>query len=205
MQEITVIAGEKRCRLNVRGSKFIATAAPVFSTSQAEAFVSKVKKEFHNATHNVYAWVLGPDKEEKCSDDGEPANTAGQPVLSAIRNKDLTNTAIVVTRYFGGTKLGTGGLIRAYGTAAREVLAQVTLEKLIFVEEMWIHVPYDHVGNALNWLKGKSIEIEDMEYDTEGAVIKIKVEDSKATGGELKDFLKDEIKIEVRGSSFIRR
>ena len=118
-------AAEARVALTVVNSRFIATAAPVFSVEAARAFVGRVRAEFADASHNVPAYVIGHGATTiaHCHDDGEPAGTAGRPVLAVLQGSGLGDVAVVVTRYFGGTKLGTGGLVRAYGDAARAVLA----------------------------------------------------------------------------------
>ncbi len=101
-------------------SRFIAIAAPVQSEEEATAFVESIRKKYWDARHHCYAYILGEKKEiRRMSDDGEPTGTAGKPILDLIEGGDLTNTIIVVTRYFGGTLLGTGGLARAYSSAAR--------------------------------------------------------------------------------------
>lgn len=106
-------------------SRFIATLAPVFSVEEARAFVARIKAEFAEATHNVPAFVIGHGASviTHCHDDGEPAGTAGRPALAVLQGSGLGDVAVVVTRYFGGTRLGTGGLVRAYGDAVRAVLA----------------------------------------------------------------------------------
>lgn len=119
-----VPARETRVALRVKNSRFIATLAPVSSVEEARAFVARIEEEFADATHNVPAYVIGHGAAvtAHCNDDGEPAGTAGRPVLAVLQGSGLGDAALVVTRYFGGTKLGTGGLVRAYGDAARAVL-----------------------------------------------------------------------------------
>ena len=109
----------------VVNSRFIASAAPVFSNEEARDFINSVKAKYPDATHHVPAYVLGYGNSVSayCSDDGEPSGSAGRPVLAVLQGSGLGDAAIVVTRYFGGTKLGIGGLVHAYGDAAKEVLA----------------------------------------------------------------------------------
>jgi len=108
----------------VVNSRFIADAAPAFSVEEAKTFIAEVKSKFPDATHHVPAFLIGHGNSvtAHCSDDGEPSGTAGRPVLSVLQGSGLGDIVVVVTRYFGGTKLGTGGLVRAYSGAAREVL-----------------------------------------------------------------------------------
>jgi len=110
--------------MKVKNSRFIATAAPVFSVDGAKAFLASVREEFSDASHHVPAFQIGHGASviAHCSDDGEPAGTAGRPALAVLQGSGLGDTIVVVTRYFGGTKLGTGGLVRAYGDAVRQVL-----------------------------------------------------------------------------------
>ncbi|MBS5522090.1 MAG: YigZ family protein [Clostridiales bacterium] len=105
-------------------SRFIATVVPVASENEALAFVEAMRRKYWDATHNCYAYVVGERNETaRCSDDGEPAQTAGRPMLDVLLGEGIHNTAVVVTRYFGGTLLGTGGLVRAYSRAVQEGLA----------------------------------------------------------------------------------
>jgi uncharacterized YigZ family protein len=120
-----VPAREARAEIRVANSRFIAAAAPVFSVDEARAFIARIKSEFPDAVHHVPAYLIGhePAVIAHCTDDREPSGTAGRPTLAVLRGSGLGDVAVVVTRYFGGTKLGTGGLVRAYGDATREVLA----------------------------------------------------------------------------------
>jgi uncharacterized YigZ family protein len=108
-------------------SRFIATLAPVFSVEEARAFISRIRKEFADANHNVPAYVIGGGNTvtEFCSDDGEPSGTSGKPALAVLRGSGLGDAAVVVTRYFGGTLLGTGGLVKAYTESTQMVVNSV--------------------------------------------------------------------------------
>lgn len=109
-------------------SRFIAHVQPASSEEEAMEFIGKIKKQYWDARHNCHAYVIGPHREiSRCSDDGEPSGTAGRPMLDVLLGNDLYDTVVVVTRYFGGTLLGTGGLVRAYSAAVREGLAQATV------------------------------------------------------------------------------
>jgi len=120
--------------LKEKGSRFICRAKPVSTREQAENFISSICQKHYDATHNCYAYRIGRDKDiiTRYNDDGEPAGTAGKPILQAITTRGLTNVVVVVTRYFGGTKLGTGGLVRAYGGTAVLALdkAEIIVEYL---------------------------------------------------------------------------
>ena len=112
-------------------SRFIATVRPVNSEEEAIAFINEMKKKYWDARHNCSAFVIGEHQEiTRCSDDGEPAQTAGRPMLDVLLKEEIHNAAVVVTRYFGGTLLGTGGLVRAYQKATQEgLLASVVIDK----------------------------------------------------------------------------
>ena len=124
MERQLIPAREARTEIRVLNSRFIATIAPVFTVDEAKAFIARIKDEFADASHNVPAYVVGHGNSiiAHCHDDGEPSGTAGKPALAVLRGSGLGDAAVVVTRYFGGTKLGTGGLVRAYGDAVRDVL-----------------------------------------------------------------------------------
>lgn len=112
---ISSVFGSAQAEYMIKKSRFIASVQEVKSEDEAAAFVESMRKKYWDARHNCYAYQLGPGgKVQKCSDDGEPAGTAGRPMLDVLRNRDITNTVVVVTRYFGGIKLGASGLIRAY-------------------------------------------------------------------------------------------
>jgi uncharacterized YigZ family protein len=112
-----------------KGSKFLGHAYPIESEEEAEALLKKINKTYHNATHNCYAWRIGTGTEERFrySDDGEPSGTAGRPIFDMVNKHEVTHVLVVVTRYFGGTKLGTGGLARAYSHSADISLSEAAI------------------------------------------------------------------------------
>ncbi len=137
-------ATETRVELTVVNSRFIATIAPAFTVDEARAFVGRLRAEFADASHNVPAYVIGHGATTiaHCHDDGEPAGTAGRPMLAVLQGSGLGDVALVVTRYFGGTKLGTGGLVRAYGDAARAALAALPRAEKVVTVTTLVEVPY---------------------------------------------------------------
>lgn len=138
-------AAQTRAELLVVNSRFIATAAPVFNIDEAKAFIQRMKQEFADATHNVPAYLIGygTTVTAHCQDDGEPAGTAGRPILSVLQGSGLGDIAVVVTRYFGGTKLGTGGLVRAYTDATKEVLTVLPHAEKIPTHTVMMVLPYN--------------------------------------------------------------
>jgi uncharacterized YigZ family protein len=145
MDQRVIPAQETRTELRVVNSRFIVTIAPVFTVEQAKAFVERVKAEFNDASHNVPAYVIGHGASvtAHCNDDGEPSGTAGRPALAVLQGSGLGDAAVVVTRYFGGAKLGTGGLVRAYSDAVRAVLAEVTRAEKVATHTALLAVPYN--------------------------------------------------------------
>jgi uncharacterized YigZ family protein len=145
MSRYFIPAEEARAEIFVVNSRFVATLAPVFSVEEAKSFVHKIKVEFADATHNVPAYLIGHGSSvtAHCSDDGEPSGTAGRPALAVLQGSGLGDAAVVVTRYFGGTKLGKGGLVRAYGDAVRAVLPRVPLAEKIATHTVRLTLPYD--------------------------------------------------------------
>ena len=127
-------------------SRFIASVSPVSSEEEAIAFVNSVKSKYRDARHNVYAYVIKDNNISRFTDDGEPSGTAGAPVLDVLLKEGITDAAIVVTRYFGGTLLGTGGLVRAYGKAAKDGVLDAKICEKIYCHEIQLRAPYDLHG-----------------------------------------------------------
>ena len=130
--------------LKVSNSTFIASASPAFSVEEAKNFIDQIKERYVDATHNVPVYIIGhpPSTIEHSSDDGEPSGTAGRPALSVLRGSGFGDIVIVITRYFGGTKLGTGGLVRAYSDSVREVLKVLPKAQKVATTTAMILVPY---------------------------------------------------------------
>jgi uncharacterized YigZ family protein len=138
-------AHEIRRELIVINSRFIATLAPAFSTDEARAFTKRIRLEFADASHNVPAYIIGGGNNltDYCSDDGEPQGTAGRPALAVLRGCGLGDVVMVITRYFGGTLLGTGGLVKAYTGAAQLVVKDVPRAHKIQVHVVMLAMPYN--------------------------------------------------------------
>lgn len=149
----------------VKKSRFIAHIAPAATEEEAAEFISDCKKEYWDARHNCHAFCVGLDPEiTRCSDDGEPAQTAGKPMLDVLLSSGLKNTVAVVTRYFGGTLLGTGGLVRAYSSAVQAALQDcVVIEKKLCVLAR-VQVDYSLIGRLQRLIKDSPVMLQDMEY-----------------------------------------
>ena len=149
----------------VNKSKFFAHVKHVDSEEAAREFLLSIRKKFFDATHNCSAWVLGErgDK-QKSNDDGEPGGTAGNPILETIKKNELTNCAVVVTRYFGGIKLGAGGLIRAYShTAALGISAAAVVQMTAF-KKISLTLEYNFLATVENYLRNKKIRVTSTDY-----------------------------------------
>lgn len=149
----------------VNKSKFLAHVMHVESEESARDFVLKIRKKFFDATHNCSAWILGErgDK-QKSNDDGEPGGTAGNPILETIKKNDLTNCAVVVTRYFGGIKLGAGGLIRAYSHTAALGIANSRIVQMTTFKKISLTLEYNFLATVENFLRNEKIRVENKNY-----------------------------------------
>ena len=146
-------------------SRFIATVQPVETEEEAIVFIEAMKKKYWDARHNCSAFVIGSKNEiTRCSDDGEPSGTAGRPMLEVLLGQEVHNVAVVVTRYFGGVLLGTGGLVRAYTKAVQEGLQNSQVATLAYGTSMKIETDYNGIGK-LQYILGKaSVPIQNSEY-----------------------------------------
>lgn len=142
-----VPAEEIRRTLMVVNSRFIASLAPVFSVEEAKDFIARIRAEFADATHNIPVYLVGGGNQiiAHCNDDGEPSGTAGRPALAVLKGSGLGDVAVVITRYFGGTKLGTGGLVRAYQDAMRQVVKDVPRAEKRSVHVLMLEAPYTYL------------------------------------------------------------
>ncbi len=164
-----VPAEEIRREIQVSNSRFIASLAPAFSVEEAKSFIARVRAEFADASHNVPAFLIGGGNAvtAHASDDGEPSGTAGRPALAVLRGSELGDVALVITRYFGGTKLGTGGLVKAYTQAAQEVVAAVGRAQKIRAHTALLAAPYPLLESIRLLIKAKGGTILDEEFSAD--------------------------------------
>lgn len=153
-KDIITIKNNQKSVYEIKKSEFISYAFSVQSVDEANMFLTEVKQKHYDARHICYAYVV--NSLEKCSDDGEPSGTAGKPLLDLIKAQSFTNLLLVVVRYFGGIKLGAGGLYRAYLTAGKDVINICEKVKLIKAYQIVIEVPYENEEFILNTLKRMS-------------------------------------------------
>ena len=176
-------------------SRFIATVRPIETEEEAVAFVNEMKKKYWDARHNCSAFVSGSRQEvTRCSDDGEPAQTAGRPMLDVLLREGITNVAVVVTRYFGGVLLGTGGLVRAYQSATQAGLAASKIIEKRQGKKLIIHTDYNGLGKLQYLFGQQKTAILDTEYAAD-VVLTILVP------VEQKDFLYKEIIEQTNGTA----
>ena len=137
-----------------RGSRFISLAIPIAGQEEIKQRLEDLRKEYHDARHHCYAWVLGPDRQTwRANDDGEPSGTAGRPILGQINSRELTDILIVVIRYFGGTLLGVSGLINAYRSAAEDAIANAQIIEKTVMQTFVISFPYLSMNDVMKVLK----------------------------------------------------
>ncbi len=164
-ESIKVITSNGTGEIVEKKSRFIANVFSVDSVKEAEEKIAEISKKYWDARHNCYAYVIGENGENtKCSDNGEPSGTAGKPILEVINGAGITNVLIIVTRYFGGVLLGTGGLVRAYTGAAQAGIAASCVGELVYSQKLTLTVAYDKVNTIQYFLGQKSITIQDSRY-----------------------------------------
>ena len=166
--EYRTVAQEATGIYKEKGSRFLAFAYNVTTADEAKAIIRDKQKEFHDARHHCYAWRLGSGEgETKVGDDGEPSGTAGRPILGQILSAELTNVVVVVVRYFGGIKLGTGGLIVAYKAATADCLQNAKIVTRTFDAALAISFPYLAMNGVMKTLKDSSAKIISQIFDTD--------------------------------------
>jgi len=152
----------------IKGSRFLAVAAPIRGQTDATDLVESLRRECHDARHVAFAWRLGQDGARfRSSDDGEPSGSAGRPILRELDALELTNTVVCVVRWFGGTKLGVGGLVRAYGGAARAVLARTLVREVQVTRTLRVRHPWECSGAVSAVLAAHELTAQDAEYEAE--------------------------------------
>ncbi|EDS72662.1 YigZ family protein [Anaerofustis stercorihominis] len=151
--------------IEIKKSNFITHLFSVTSVDEVNVYLEEIRKEHYKANHNCYAYIIGTNMEiKKSSDDGEPSMTAGRPILNAMEKNDLTNALIVVTRYFGGIKLGASGLIRAYSSSAGEVIKCAELVKKVYTTKIKISYDYSLHGKIETFLRSLGYKLDNAEF-----------------------------------------
>src|SRR5699024_7514665 len=149
----------------IQRSRFIGHVSRAYSEEEAQAFISEIQKEHHNASHNCFAYIIGEqDQFQKANDDGEPSGTAGIPMLEVLKKLSLKNSVIVITRYFGGVKLGADGLIRAYSSVTSDTIKEIVVVKRSLIQGFSVQIEYPLLGKVENHLQGSDHIIDHIDY-----------------------------------------
>ncbi|HWR18990.1 MAG TPA: YigZ family protein [Clostridia bacterium] len=161
MRPYTTVNLASRIEFSVNRSRFIGRCFPLINEEEALRFLADIKKEHWDATHNCFAYALGPSFETaRFSDDGEPGGTAGMPMLEVLKNKGVTDTLVIVTRYFGGVLLGTGGLVRAYSRTASEAVLEAGIVHMCPARRVFIRIDYARYGAVESYVRQQAGEVE---------------------------------------------
>jgi uncharacterized YigZ family protein len=203
LTRLIIPAHEHRAEITVVNSRFIASIAPAFSVDEARSFIARVKTEFATATHNVPAFIIGHGQSiiEHCQDDGEPSGTAGRPALSVLRGAGLGDVVAVVSRYFGGTKLGKGGMVRAYGDTIRAGLESLPLAEKIATQTLMIRLPYHLFEQIRRLVRGNHGEFLDENFATDVTLsVRFRLADVRAFQMAIKELTHGSISPEIISS-----
>ncbi len=181
MQTFKTVFEENTAELTEKRSKFIATVAHIESAKEASEFISRIKTKFWDAKHNVYAYSIKENSERRFSDDGEPHGTAGKPILDVIVGNGLENVIVVVTRYFGGILLGTGGLVRAYSLSAAKVIESAQIYEMLPCAQLKLECSYSQFDSLKRIIEDFSCVVEDTEY-TDDIKLTVCIEKTRLDG-----------------------
>ena len=199
--ECKTIKEDGQVQEEIKKSRFICHAKRVYSEEEARAFITAIKKEHYKATHNCSAFIIGERSEiKRTSDDGEPSGTAGVPMLGVLENHDLTNVCVVVTRYFGGIKLGAGGLIRAYAGSVALAVKEIGIVEIKEQAGIQIQMSYAQYQEYGNFLKEHHLmELETNFTDQVETTIFVDKEDKENTKSSLIDFFNGKVTLIDQG------
>ena len=196
-------SAEVRAEIKVANSRFIASLAPALSVDEARVFIAKIKDEFSDASHNVPVFLIGHGDSvtAHCSDAGEPSGTAGRPALAVLQGSGLGDVVVVVTRYFGGTKLGTGGLVRAYSDSVRAVLEKVDRSARVMTDTVMVAFPYTYLERVRRIAADCDGTILDEDFAADVTVTaRFRVEDTPAFQAQIVELTAGSVHAEVMQS-----
>jgi len=199
--ECRTIKEDGQVQEEIKKSRFICHAKRVYSEEEARAFITAIKKEHYKATHNCSAFIIGERSEiKRTSDDGEPSGTAGVPMLGVLENHNLTNVCVVVTRYFGGIKLGAGGLIRAYAGSVALAVKEIGIVEIKEQAGIQIQMSYAQYQEYGNFLKEHNLmELETNFTDQVDTIIFVDKEDKEDTKAALIEFFNGKVNLTDQG------
>lgn len=192
-------------QIEIKKSKFICHLFRIESEAQAREYIAKIKKEHYKANHNCSAYMLGENFEiQRSTDDGEPSGTAGVPMLEVLKKNQLQNTLAIVTRYFGGIKLGAGGLIRAYSTSVSEALKEIGIVQGKLQQLLDITIDYHQLGKLQNYLENEQISIQEINYLEQITVkIAIDINQCESFQNALIDLFNNQLSIQLLNQSYV--
>ncbi|MCD2257209.1 YigZ family protein [Lactobacillus sp. CC-MHH1034] len=190
--------------IDIKKSRFITNMARVTNEAAAKTFIQKIKKEHYQATHNCSAFIIGEQNEiQRAHDDGEPSGTAGVPMLESLKLMALQNVVAVTTRYFGGIKLGAGGLIRAYSNSVSEAAHAIGIVRGTLQRALNFHLAYNQIDLVQNYFDNSTYQIDDIQYTTDIAITAfIDSQDIAQIKADLTDLLNGQIQFEVGTERF---
>ncbi|MBF0699789.1 YigZ family protein [Streptococcus danieliae] len=199
--EFRTITQDGAAEQDIKKSRFLCQAKRVESEEEARAFIQAVKKEHYKATHNCSAFIVGEKSEiKRSSDDGEPSGTAGVPMLGVLENHDLTNVCVVVTRYFGGIKLGAGGLIRAYASSVALAIKELGIVQRKEQTSLQVELSYSQYQEYGNFLKEHELEEFDTQFtDKVQTLLYLDKENLQAIQADLTDFYQGKVSYQEGG------
>lgn len=192
-------------QIEIKKSKFICHLFRIENEEQAKEYIAKIKKEHYKANHNCSAYMLGENFEiQRSSDDGEPSGTAGVPMLEVLKKNQLQNTLAIVTRYFGGIKLGAGGLIRAYSTSVSEALKEIGIVQGKLQQILDIIIDYPQLGKLQNYLENEQIAIQEIDYFEQITVkVAIDINQCESFQNALIDLFNNQLSIQILDQKYV--
>lgn len=192
-------------QIEIKKSKFICHLFRIENEEQAKEYIAKIKKEHYKANHNCSAYMLGENFEiQRSSDDGEPSGTAGVPMLEVLKKNQLQNTLAIVTRYFGGIKLGAGGLIRAYSTSVSEALKEIGIVQGKLQQILDIIIDYPQLGKLQNYLENEQIAIQEINYLEQITVkVAIDINQCESFQNALIDLFNNQLSIQLLDQKYV--
>ena len=204
MQNYKTIAKTGSHEKDIKKSRFIAHIAQTFSEDEANAFIQKIREQESGATHNCTAFIVMENvKIERMSDDGEPSGTAGSPILNVLQQQDLQNVTVVVTRYFGGIKLGAGGLIRAYSSTTAEAVKEIGLVENRIQQGFDLTIPYHMFDKFDNYARNEQITLENKQFTADvKCEIYLDLDNVKADIQNIKDLFQNQIIIKETDKTY---
>lgn len=192
-------------QIEIKKSKFICHLFRIENEEHAKEYIAKIKKEHYKANHNCSAYMLGENFEiQRSSDDGEPSGTAGVPMLEVLKKNQLQNTLAIVTRYFGGIKLGAGGLIRAYSTSVSEALKEIGIVQGKLQQILDIIIDYPQLGKLQNYLENEQIAIQEIDYLEQITVkVAIDINQCESFQNALIDLFNNQLSIQLLDQKYV--